>query len=139
MKRAVVRTDDVDGFFAQAKQAARRADEGKGFDGRVTLSFEDPERADAVLSELQKLRSELLAGAASTPGQPADDVYFQSLRSAVAQGLASGEARSAGQVLDRLEAKFAARVGAEKLIDASTADNLHEDASVGTPIGKERP
>ena len=27
----------------------------------------------------------------------------------------------------------------EKLIDASTADNLHEDASVGTPIDKERP
>lgn len=139
MKRAAVRIGDVDGFFAQAKDAARRADEGKGFDGRVTLSFEDPERADAVLLELQKLCSDLSAGAASAPGQPADATYFQSLRTAVAQGLASGEARSAGQVLDRLEAKYAARVDAEKLIDASTADNLHEHASVGTPIGKERP
>jgi hypothetical protein len=115
MKRAAVRTGDVDGFFARAKDAARRADVGKGFDGRVTLSFEDPERTVAVLSELQNLRSELLAGAASAPGQPAaDDAYFQSLRSAVAQGLSSGEARSAGQVLDSLEAKYAAQIDARK-------------------------
>ena len=69
--------------------------------------------------------------------QSMDAVNFQSLRSAVAQGLASGEARSAGQVLDRLEAKYAGRVGAEKTIDAITKDNLHEDASVGGPISNE--
>ncbi len=114
MKRVAVRTGDVDGFFAQAKDAAHRADEGKGFDGRVTLSFEDPERTVAVLSELQNLRSELLAGAASTLGQPADGAYFQSLRSAVAKGLSSGAARSADQVLDRLEAKYAAQIDARK-------------------------
>jgi hypothetical protein len=115
MERAAVRTGDVDGIFDQAKDAARRADQGKAFDGRVTLSFEDPERAGAVLSELQKLRSELLAGAASAPGQPADDVYFQSLRSAVAQGLSSGAARSTDQVLDRLEAKYVALIDARKV------------------------
>ncbi len=62
----------------------------------------------------------------------------QSLRSAVDQGLASGEARSAGQVLDRLEAKYAARVAAQKLMGGINADNLHEGASVGLPVGKER-
>lgn len=115
MKRAAVRTGDAAGFFARAKDAARRADQGKAFDGRVTLSFEDPERTVAVLSELQALRSELLAGAASAPGQPADDAYFQSLRSAVVQGLSSGAARSADQVLDRLEAKYAALIDARKV------------------------
>lgn len=67
-----------------------------------------------------------------------DAVNSQSLRSAVDQGLASGDVRSAAQVFDRLEAKYAARVGAQKLIDAITADNLHEEASFGTPNGKER-
>lgn len=113
MKRAAVRTGDAAGIFAQAKDAARRADEGKGFDGRVTLSFEDPERADAALLESQNLRSELLAGADSAPDQPVDAAYFQSLRSAVARGLSSGAARSAGQVLDRLEAKYAVQIDGE--------------------------
>ena len=67
-----------------------------------------------------------------------DAVNSQSLRSAVDQGLASGEARSAAQVLGRLEAKYAAWVGAEKLMDVSAADNLQEDAGVGNLVGKER-
>lgn len=96
-----------------------------------------PTNSSERSAERHKLRSELLAGAASAPGQPDDDAYFQSLRSVVAQGLASGEARSAVQVLDRLEAKYAARVGAEKSIDAITEYNMHEDASVGGPIGNE--
>lgn len=67
-----------------------------------------------------------------------DAVNSQSLRSAVDQGLASGEARSAAQVLDRLEAKYAALVDAQKLMDATEADNLHEETSLGKPIGTER-
>ena len=70
--------------------------------------------------------------------QSMDAANFQSLRSAVAQGLASGEARSAAQVLDRLEAKYAALVDAQKLMDATEADNLHEETSLGKPIGTER-
>ena len=54
MTKVVVRTDDVAGFFARAKDAAHRADEGKAFDGRVTLSFEDPQRMFAVLSEARR-------------------------------------------------------------------------------------
>ena len=77
-------------------------------------SFEYKQQTVAVSPELQNLRSKLLAGAASTPGQPADDAYFQSLRSAVAQGLLSGAARPANQVLDRLEAKYAAQFDARK-------------------------
>lgn len=51
MTRVVVRTDDVAGFFARAKKAARRADRGEAFDGTVTLSFEDPQKMFSVLSE----------------------------------------------------------------------------------------
>ncbi len=51
MSKVVVRTDDVDGFFERAKDAARRADRGEAFDGKVTLSFEDPQRMFTVLSE----------------------------------------------------------------------------------------
>lgn len=50
MTKVVIRTDDVTGFFARAKDAARRADRGGRFDGTVTLSFEDPQRMFNVLS-----------------------------------------------------------------------------------------
>ena len=138
MKRTSVRTGDAAGFFARAKDAARRADQGEPFDGRVTLSFEDPQRMAVALSELQGLRSELLAGAASEPGQPADVEYFQALRSAVAQGLSPGTAMPADQVLDRLEAKYASHVDAAKMIDAINADNIHEEVNFGGPVGKEK-
>lgn len=51
MTKVVIRTDDVAGFFARAKDAARRADRGDAFEGKVTLSFEDPQKMFAVLSE----------------------------------------------------------------------------------------
>ncbi len=51
MTKVVIRTDDVKGFFARAKDAARRADDGETFQGKVTLSFEDPQKMFAVLSE----------------------------------------------------------------------------------------
>ena len=51
MTKVVIRTDDVAGFFARANDAARRADRGEAFDGKVTLSFEDPQKMFAVLSE----------------------------------------------------------------------------------------
>ncbi len=54
MTKVVVRTDDVEGFFARAKEAAHRADQGKAFDGRVTLSFEDPQQMFAVMSQARR-------------------------------------------------------------------------------------
>lgn len=66
-----------------------------------------------------------------------DAANSQSLRSAVDQGLASGEARSAGQVLDRLEAKYAALVDTKKMIDEIADDNLHHEVSTGKPVSKE--
>lgn len=54
MTKVVVRTDDVEGFFARAKDAARRADRGQAFEGKVTLSFEDPQRMFTVLSEARR-------------------------------------------------------------------------------------
>lgn len=54
MTKVVIRTDDVEGFFARAKDAARRADRGQAFEGKVTLSFEDPQRMFTVLSEARR-------------------------------------------------------------------------------------
>ncbi len=54
MTKAVARTGDVNGFFARAKEAARRADRGQAFEGKVTLAFEDPQRMFAVLSEARR-------------------------------------------------------------------------------------
>lgn len=61
MSKVVIRTDDVNGFFERAKDAARRADRGQAFDGKVTLSFEDPQRMFTVLSEeRRRLMSEVM-------------------------------------------------------------------------------
>ena len=61
MSKVVIRTDDVGGFFERAKDAARRADRGEAFDGKVTLSFEDPQRMFTVLSEERsRLMSEVM-------------------------------------------------------------------------------
>lgn len=54
MTKIVIRTDDVKGFFSRAKDAARRADRGGAFDGKITLSFEDPQRMFTVLSEARR-------------------------------------------------------------------------------------
>jgi predicted transcriptional regulator len=54
MTKVIIRTDDVEGFFARAKDAARRADRGQAFEGKVTLSFEDPQRMFTVLSEARR-------------------------------------------------------------------------------------
>ena len=54
MTKVVIRTDDVVGFFARAKDAARRADRGQPFDGKITLAFEDPQRMFTVLSEARR-------------------------------------------------------------------------------------
>ena len=54
MTKIVIRTDDVAGFFSRAKDAAGRADRGEAFEGRVTLSFEDPQRMFTVLSEARR-------------------------------------------------------------------------------------
>ena len=54
MTKIVIRTDAVKGFFSRAKDAARRADRGGAFDGKITLSFEDPQRMFTVLSEARR-------------------------------------------------------------------------------------
>jgi predicted transcriptional regulator len=54
MTKVVIRTDDVAGFFSRARDAARRADQGQPFEGKVTLSFEDPQKMFTVLSETRR-------------------------------------------------------------------------------------
>jgi predicted transcriptional regulator len=54
MSKVLIRTDDVAGFFARAKDTARRADRGMPFEGKVTLSFEDPQQMFSVLSEARR-------------------------------------------------------------------------------------
>ena len=51
MTKVIIRTDDIAGFFLRAKDAARRADQGKNFEDKVTLSFEDPQELFNVLTE----------------------------------------------------------------------------------------
>jgi predicted transcriptional regulator len=61
MSKVVIRTDDLDGFFVRAKDAARRADQAQKFEEKVTLSFEDPQRMFTVLSETRRrLMSEVM-------------------------------------------------------------------------------
>jgi len=61
MSKVVIRTDDLDGFFARAKDAARRAGQAQEFEEKVTLSFEDPQRMFTVLSETRRrLMSEVM-------------------------------------------------------------------------------
>lgn len=61
MSKVVVRTDDLEGFFSRAKDAARRADQAQQFEEKVTLSFEDPQRMFTVLSEARlRLMSEVM-------------------------------------------------------------------------------
>jgi predicted transcriptional regulator len=54
MTKIVIRTDDPKGFFNRAKDAARRADRGGAFEGKVTLSFEDPQKMFTVLSDARR-------------------------------------------------------------------------------------
>ena len=54
MTKIVIRTDDIAGFFDRAQDAAQRADRGGAFDGKVTLSFEDPQKMFTVLSEARR-------------------------------------------------------------------------------------
>ncbi|BBP03679.1 hypothetical protein TPL01_23270 [Sulfuriferula plumbiphila] len=54
MTRIVIRTDDAAAFFSRAKDAARKADQGAAFEGKLTLSFEDPQQMFTVLSEARR-------------------------------------------------------------------------------------
>lgn len=54
MNKIVIRTDETAKFFARAAAVARRAESGQCFEPQMTLSFEDPERMFAVLSETRR-------------------------------------------------------------------------------------
>lgn len=54
MTNIVIRTDDINGFFSRAKKAAQKADQGGAFDGKLTLSFEDPQQMFSLLSESRR-------------------------------------------------------------------------------------
>lgn len=69
MTKVVVRTDAVEGFFARAKKAARRADRSEVCEGKVTLSFEDPQRMFTVLSVARRRLMLEVMHEARTPGE----------------------------------------------------------------------
>ena len=54
MSKVIIRTDNVDAFFSRAREAAQQADKGQPFEQKVTLSFEDPQKMFAVLSESRR-------------------------------------------------------------------------------------
>lgn len=61
MDKAVIRTDDMDAFFARARNTARLADQGLNLESTFTLSFEDPQEITSLLSKQRyRLISEIL-------------------------------------------------------------------------------
>uniref|UniRef100_A0A7C4VRC1 MarR family transcriptional regulator n=1 Tax=Desulfatirhabdium butyrativorans TaxID=340467 RepID=A0A7C4VRC1_9BACT len=50
MTTVTIRTGKVDEFFSRAREAALRADRGEPFEGKVTISFEDPDDMLMLLS-----------------------------------------------------------------------------------------
>ncbi len=61
MTKVVIRTGDVAGLFARAKNAARRADRDMAFESKVTLSFDDPRQMFTVLwDERRRLMLEVM-------------------------------------------------------------------------------
>jgi len=50
MTTVTIRTGKVDDFFCRAREAASRADRGEPFEGKVTISFEDPDQMLMLLS-----------------------------------------------------------------------------------------
>lgn len=50
MTTVTIRTGKVDEFFSRAREAALRADRGEPFEGKVTISFEDPDQMLMLLS-----------------------------------------------------------------------------------------
>lgn len=61
MTKVAIQTGDVDSFFLRAKEAARKADQGLGLDGKITLTFEDPLQMLSAMSEPRlRLMSEVM-------------------------------------------------------------------------------
>ena len=54
MSKVLVQTSDTAAFFDRARTAAQKADRGDFFEEKLTLSFEDPQRMFAVLSEQRR-------------------------------------------------------------------------------------
>jgi len=54
MSNVLVQTSDTAAFFDRARTAAQKADRGDFFEEKLTLSFEDPKRMFAVLSEQRR-------------------------------------------------------------------------------------
>ena len=54
MSKVLVQTSDAVGFFDRARAVAQKADRGDFFEEKLTLSFEDPQRMFAVLSEQRR-------------------------------------------------------------------------------------
>ncbi|MBU0989874.1 MAG: MarR family transcriptional regulator [Proteobacteria bacterium] len=50
MTTVSIRTGNVEGFFARARNAALRADRSEDFEDKMTISFEDPDQMLLLLS-----------------------------------------------------------------------------------------
>ena len=54
MTKVIIRTDQVEGFFARARKAAQKADLGESFKKSATFLFEDPQEMFMVLSQARR-------------------------------------------------------------------------------------
>ena len=61
MSEVVIRTGDVNAFFAKAKKAAKRADRNEALDETITITFEDPQELFKILTDARrKLMREIM-------------------------------------------------------------------------------
>lgn len=61
MSKVVIRTGDVDTFFAKAKKAAKRADRNEALEKTITITFEDPQELFKILTDARrKLMREIM-------------------------------------------------------------------------------
>lgn len=61
MSKVVIRTGDVNAFFAKAKKAAKRADRNEALDETITITFEDPQVLFKILTDARrKLMREIM-------------------------------------------------------------------------------
>jgi predicted transcriptional regulator len=54
MSKVVIRTGDINSFFAKAKKAAKRADRNEAFEETITLTFEDPQELFKILTDARR-------------------------------------------------------------------------------------
>jgi predicted transcriptional regulator len=61
MSKVLIRTGDINAFFAKAKKAAKRSDRNEALEETITITFEDPQELFKILTDARrKLMREIM-------------------------------------------------------------------------------